>query len=319
MRLVRATPAMRAMPATPPTRPTRRPGRGVTLGGVVLAAALSSAPAPTRSDVRPWTPPAISSTRFESHAAFDPRTGDLYFVRSAQDFSGWRILVARCGPRGWAAPIDPPFAGPGLEADPFFADDGRSLYFISTRSTGATTSQALDIWRVERDATGTWGAPTRLPAPVNSDAAEWFPRPARDGWLYFGSARPGGFGQTDIWRARDEAGRNGAGHWRVENLGPSINTPGHEYEPMPSPDGERLIVAAQDGFYEARRRGDGWSPRIRLGPAINVNGTEIGPLFSPSGRSLLFARDSGGPLSGEFLVWRRGAAEDWPPSCPPRR
>jgi Tol biopolymer transport system component len=310
----------------------------VILAGVALAAALSSASAPVAEDVRPWTVPGISSERFESHPAFDPRTGDLYFVRSAKDFSGWRILVARCGPRGWTTPVEPPFAGPGLEADPFFAADGRSLYFISTRGTGGTTSEALDIWRVERDAAGTWGSPRRLPAPVNSDQAEWFPRPARDGWLYFGSARPGGLGQTDIWRARDgargnEVSRNEAGHgeasrgeaspavagrWRIENLGPSINTPGHEYEPLPSPDGTRLIVAAEEGFHEARRRGNGWAPRVRLGPAINVNGSEIGPLFSPSGRSLLFARDFGAPRSGEFVLWRRGAAEAWPPSCPPR-
>jgi hypothetical protein len=153
-----------------------------------------------------------------------------------------------------------------------------------------------------------------LPEPVNSAAAEWFPRPSRDGWLYFGSGRAGGLGRTDIWRGRERSGR-----WQVENLGPSINTAADEYEPMPSPDGTRLIVAAADGFYDARRSGDGWTPRVRLGPAINVNGTEIGPLFSPSGRSLLFARDSGGPLSGEFVLWRLAPGDDWPPACPPRR
>ena len=41
-----------------------------------------------------WAPENISSAQFESHPAFDPRTGDLYFVRSAPDFSGWRIYVA---------------------------------------------------------------------------------------------------------------------------------------------------------------------------------------------------------------------------------
>jgi hypothetical protein len=287
--------------------------RAVMIGGAVLAAATLAAQAPGGADVRPWTPAGISSDRFESHAAFDPRTGDLYFVRSARDFSGWRILMSACGPHGWTTPVPPPFAGPGLEADPFFSADGRTLYFISTRATGATTSAALDIWRVDRDAAGTWAAPRRLPEPVNSGAAEWFPRPAADGWLYFGSGRAGGLGQTDIWRARERSGR-----WEVENLGPSVNTAGHEYEPMLSPDGTRLIVATADGFYESRRSGDGWAPRVRLGPAINVNGTEIGPLFSPSGRSLLFARDSGGPLSGEFVVWRLAAEDGWPPSCPPR-
>jgi hypothetical protein len=262
--------------------------------------------------VQPWTPAGISSERFESHAAYDPIAGDLYFVRSAPDFSGWRILVSRCGPSGWAAPVDAPFAAPGLEADPYFADGGRRLYFISTRASGALRSQALDIWMVDRDGRGAWGTPVRLPEPVNSPGPEWFPRPAADGWRYFGSARRGGLGGHDIWRARE-----GSGGWTVENLGPNVNSAAQEYEAMPSPDGTRLIVATSDGLYDVPRQGDGWGPRVRLGPALNVNNSEIGPLFSPSGRSLLFARDTGGPLSGEFVIWRLdGRDEAWPPACP---
>ena len=135
------------------------PRGALMIGGALLAAAALAAQAPGDSDVRPWTPAGISSDRFESHAAFDPRTRDLYFVRSARDFSGWRILMSTCGAHGWTPPVPPPFAGPGLEADPFFSADGRTLYFISTRATGASTSTALDIWRVDRDAAGTWAAP----------------------------------------------------------------------------------------------------------------------------------------------------------------
>ena len=155
--------------------------RAVMIGGALLAAAALAAQAPGVPDVQPWTPTGISSDRFESHAAFDPRTGDLYFVRSARDFTGWRILTSACGVHGWTTPVPPPFAGPGLEADPVFSADGRALYFISTRATGASTSTALDIWRVDRDAAGTWAAPHRLPEPDNYGAAEWFPRQSTHG------------------------------------------------------------------------------------------------------------------------------------------
>ncbi len=107
--------------------------------------------------VEPWQPKGISSAQFESHPAFDPVTGDFYFVRSAPDFAGWRILVSHCGPRGWSAPRAPPFAGDGVEADPFFTNEGRTLYFISTRSTDGVHRSDLDIWRVDRDADGTVG------------------------------------------------------------------------------------------------------------------------------------------------------------------
>jgi hypothetical protein len=272
----------------------------------MLLAAVATAPA-----VEAWTPPAISSDQFESHAAFDPRTGDLWFVRSKPDFTGWRLKLSHCTATGWSAPEDPPFPGDGVEADPWFEPDGRTLWFISSRSTDGLSDRGTDIWKVERDATGRWGTPQRLPAPVNSPAYEWFPHLGRDGWLYFGSGQPGGLGRTDIWRAHQVKGG-----WKAENLGPNINTAGDEYEPLPSPDGKRLIVQAGDSYFESRRTADGWGPKVKLGPEVNVNGTEIGATFSPSGRSMLFARDGRDGRSGEFLVWRTGEPEAWPPKCP---
>ena len=278
---------------------------------------LGAAPGPSSVTptllVEPWQPQGISSAQFESHPAFDPVTGDFYFVRSAPDFTGWRILVSHCGKHGWSEPQPPPFAGDGVEADPFFTNEGRTLYFISTRSTDGIHRSDLDIWRVDRDADGKWEEPMRLPEPVNSSAQEWFPRPGPGGWLYFGSGRPGGLGRTDIWRAKQDD----AGKWIVENAGPALNSPADEYEPLPSPDGRKMILMAIDGLYESDREGDSWAPRRKLDPPVNVNGTEVGALFSPSGRSLLFARDSKGALSGELFVWRiEGREEDWPPQCP---
>ena len=261
--------------------------------------------------VERWTPKGISSELFESHAAFDPKSGELYFVRSSKSFSGWRILTAHCEAHGWSVPHDAPFAGKGVEADPYFTPDGHSVYFISTRATGSNQSKDLDIWKSDRSSEGSWAPPVRLPAPVNSSQAEWFPRPGPDGWLYFGSDRPGGLGKNDIWRAKETAGS-----WTVENLGPAINTAGNEYEPLPSPDGTMLILNADGGMFVSNAAGGRWADRKLLGPAINVNGSEIGASFSPSGRSLMFARDIGEPLSGEFFIWRLAGHESWPPACP---
>ena len=57
----------------------------------VCASAYARAPA-----ITPWAPRRISTPQFESHAAFDPRNGDLYFVRSSPKFEGWRIFVSQC-------------------------------------------------------------------------------------------------------------------------------------------------------------------------------------------------------------------------------
>jgi hypothetical protein len=58
---------------------------------VLFALALGAAPS---TSVRQWRPAHISSEQFESHPAFDPRNGDLYFVRSSPQFKGWRLTAA---------------------------------------------------------------------------------------------------------------------------------------------------------------------------------------------------------------------------------
>lgn len=262
-----------------------------------------------------WTPAVVSSALFESHPAFDPKSRDLWFVRSAPDFSGWKLFVSHCGKDGWSAPAPPPFAGDGLEADPWFTPDGRTLYFISSRSTDGQHHDDLDLWKISRDAQGAWAEPQRLPEPLNSRAQEWFPRIAADGWLWFGSGRAGGLGKTDIWRAKETS----PGHWDVENAGPAINTAGDEYEAEMSRDGRRLWINASDGFYESRFDGRAWSARVKLPAEIDANGSEVGALMSPSGHTVLFARDTKAPDSGELFRWTDGNAERWPPVCGPAR
>ena len=276
---------------------------GSAIGDILVAATVAAAPVV-------WSVPPISSDQFESHPAFDPWTGDLWFVRSTPEFSGWRIKVSHCAKTGWTTPVDAPIAGDGVEADPWFTRDGRTLWFISTRSTDGVSRKNLDIWRVSRGTDGKWGKRQRLPEPVNSTGQEWFPRLGPDGWLYFGSDRPGGFGKTDIWRAWQD----GSGKWIVENAGPALNTAGHEYEPLPSPDGKWMLLSGADGYYRSERTRSGWSPRVRLGPEINANGSEIGAAFSPSGNSWLFARDVKDGRSGELLLV--GEREGWPQPCP---
>jgi hypothetical protein len=305
-------------------RALHRTGWALAVCGVFAAAADGRAVAAQIADdgrVEAWTPEGIASPAFESHAAFDPLSGDFYFVRSSPSFEGWRILVSHCTLRGWSPPEPPAFADTRdgvVEADPWFTPDGRSLYFISTRGSAAKAPGDLDLWRIDRQLDGGWGTPERLPEPLNSPAREWFPRAAVDGWLYFGSNREGGLGRTDIWRARREgAGAPGSQGWRVENAGPELNTEGDEYEPLVAPDGSSMILMASDGLHRADRSAAGWAARRRLGAAINPDDSAIGAVWSPSGRTLLFSRDTKAPRSGEFFVARFGdGAEDWPPSCP---
>ena len=282
----------------------------LTAAALLISSCVPAPPPPPSAwQVAPWQPQPIASAAFESHPAFDRRDDALYFVRSTPAFSVWRLMMSECRAGRWTEPRAPSFAGDGVEADPFLSPDGATFWFISSRSEGGARQSELDIWRVSRRRGGGWGAPERLPEPLNSAGNEWFPRPAADGWLYFGSDRPGGLGGTDIYRAREERGR-----WRVEPLGPGVNRPGEEYEAEISPDGRLMVLMADGDLFLVRRDGDRWAARERLGPEINTPALEVGPTFSPSGRSLLFARDTGAGASGELML-AAGVPEDWPRRC----
>jgi hypothetical protein len=286
------------------------PKRALLSVALLLPAAMA-APAPGPGDgptPTPWQPASISSAQFESHAAFNPLNNDLYFVRSSPKFSGWKIVRSRCTARGWAAPEPAPFSGEGVEADPFFAANGRRLYFISSRKDPPLKmSEDLDIWYVEQSRDGNWGKPVRMPAPINSPGEEWFPRLAGS-QLFFGSGRDGGLGQTDIYSATQK-GRG----WEVRNLGGSVSTAGDEYEFEPSPNGAFAILMADGSLFRVDRRGGGWGPRnpVRTG----IPGFHVGAKLSPSGRTLLFAARQGA-LSGEFLkLPLSNKPENWPSAC----
>ncbi|WP_447763025.1 hypothetical protein [Sphingopyxis panaciterrae] len=282
---------------------------------ILLALAVTSLSAGAVSDtslsVTPWKIDGVSSPMWESHPAIDPRTGDLWFVRSDIRFSGWRLYVARCAKGRWTAAVPAPIAAPGLEADPWFSPDGNTLWFISTRATHSHASRDMDIWRAQRAGKTGWSAPEHLPAPVNSDAAEWFPRPASDGWLYFGSGRPGGLGGEDIWRARQAP----SGEWVVENAGAGLNGAGSDYEFLPAPSGEWAILAADDGLFRAVRTADGWQRTGKFSAEINANHTEIGAMMAPDESGFAFSRDAGAGASGELFVAHLTPARDWPPHC----
>lgn len=97
-----------------------------------LLAALALAPLSGR--VEPWTPAGVSSPMFESHPAFDPWNGDLYFVRSGS------TMIVQAGdsyyqtwPKGagWTprVKLGLEINANGSEIGALFSPSGKSLMF----------------------------------------------------------------------------------------------------------------------------------------------------------------------------------------------
>jgi Tol biopolymer transport system component len=282
---------------------------------VVLATcAMHARAAPTGAQPLHWTPAGLSTDQYESSPTFTRDGREMYFFRASRQFGDYRLMQAECRDGHWSAPVEPAFSAPrpALESDPALDEDGRRLYFVSNR--GAADPDNLDIWVVERDKDRAWGAPRRLPEPVNSPASELLPRPQPDGRLLFGSSRAGGHGQGDIHIATPKPG----GQWHVENIGPPVSSAANEYEAEMSRDGRVLVVVADRGdrshLYVYDRHGAAWRERGRVAARDDV--FQVGPLLSPDGRRLVFAQ-ADGDRSGElFLVdLVPGAARDWPPAC----
>lgn len=284
----------------------------------LLAGAVLTAPAHVTADRLPepelWTPPVLSTTGYESTPTFSPDGRELIYMASDPAFAQWRLQMVRCEGGRWTVPQPPAFAAPRpvAEADPGYTPDGRGLYFVSARHDPA--NQDLDIWFVVRRADGEWAEPERLPAPVNSPHAELLPRMDRAGNLYFGSSRPGGHGQGDIYVAT----RKAAGTWQVRNVGPPVSTAANDYEAEISADGRTLVLVSDRGdrshLYRFERAGAGWREIGRVPADMSV--FQVGPLLSPDARALLFAQ-AHPARSGEIYRIALGTrtAVAWPKPC----
>jgi Tol biopolymer transport system component len=268
------------------------------------------------ADAVRWTPPALASDQYEASPTFSPDGREVFFFRGDRTFSHYRLFHSRCANGRWSAPVQPEFSAPTRfdEADPAFSQDGRQLYFVSSREDPRPQDEAdLDIWMVERDAQGRWGKPVLLPEPVNSPGAELLPRPQPDGSLVFGSDRAGGLGGNDIYVARQTTDG-----WRVENAGPQVNTKFNEYEAEVSRDGKLMIVVADRGdrshLYPYRLENGNWVAQPRIVPKREV--FQVGPLLSPNADRLLFAQ-ADGARSGEVFLLDLVPDPDrsWPPAC----
>jgi hypothetical protein len=231
-----------------------------------------------------FAPGVISTGGFETHPAFAPDGRAVYFVKSTPGFTSWTICVSRLVNGKWAAPEVAPFSGQYSDADPFITADGAHLYFISTRPLEpGGAAKDLDIWVMDRSATG-WGAPRRLPEPVNSSASEWFPTIAANGTIYFGSDRPGGQGRNDLYRARLTQGQ-----YASENLGAAVNSATNEFEPLIAPDESFLIfmgggrAGGRGGtdLWVTYNQSGTWTAPVGLGDGVNSPASEYSPAFSP--------------------------------------
>jgi hypothetical protein len=257
-----------------------------------------------------FAPGFVSTGLSEINSVFSPDGGEFYF--SVDVGPRFALFESRRTEAGWTTPEVLPFSRHHSAVDVAIDATGRRMFFCSNRPRvgGLHPEEDYDIWWTAREAGGPWGEPRRLPEPINSEHNEFFPSLSDDGTLYFSSAREGGLGGSDIYRARWIDG----GFEAPENLGPVINTAGNDGEPAIARDRSHIVFFSsgharepdEGRLYVSFRDGEVWSWPVNLGPLIDRS--DHSPTLSPDGRYLFFTgtrtpHDRGSPIGsyGDLL------------------
>lgn len=204
------------------------------------------------------------------------------------------------------------------DAAPSVSEDGKLLFFFSTRTGGFGGADVYVSHRVSTGADGdVWGDPVNLGPDVNTAGAEqgtYYVKVAGEGngSLYFNRIGPSG--STDIFKVF------------VSNdgmpLGPAVVVPelsdpvGSDQKVSVRADGHELFFASNrsDGFgnfdiYRLTRQSisDPWSAPQHLDAPINGPDVDSQPSLSRDGRTLIFTsiRPGGYGLQDLWMTTRR--------------
>ena len=239
--------------------------------------------------------PGIISTleKPEMCAAFTADGVEFYF--NAQYKGRWTIFLTREINGQWTKPKPMSFTAGFTDRDFTMSPDGHKIYFGSNRprEKNEESLRSLDIYMTEQSESAQWSDPKNIGMVVNSDLGENYPSVARNGNLYFFSAREDSIGGCDIYISRYIEER----YFPPENLGNAINSTQNDWDSSIAPDESYLIFSSQNrddtlggqDLYISFRKEDGsWTIARNMGPSINSTAGEICPSVSLDGQYLFF-------------------------------
>lgn len=182
------------------------------------------------------------------------------------------------------------------EANLAFSRDGKELVFARSNDGSRRGPKSVDLFH-SKYVNGAWTDPEPLPLndPLVDDVAPSFSPDGKS--LYFASARAGGQGGLDIYRATKDA----SGKWaRVTNMGKEINTAGEESFPFVSEDGK--LYFSSDGhpglgsldLFVAERGSDKKITIKNLGTPVNSTSDDFGILWINEAEGYFSSNREGG-------------------------
>ncbi|WNB17392.1 OmpA family protein [Marivirga arenosa] len=157
----------------------------------------------------------------EGSIAIGPRGRTMIFARGntgkRKGQNDVNLYITRYRSGQWSEPelmrINDPNA---WNSTPAFSEDGRTLYFSSTREGGFG---GVDLYSATVNSRGQWGNVRNLGDRINTPGDEMFPSTSQDGKLYFSSNGHPGLGKLDIFVAERKGGKI-----TISHLGKPMNS-----------------------------------------------------------------------------------------------
>ncbi len=169
--------------------------------------------------------PPVNTEGNEGAASFTPDGQFVFFTACSRrgGYGDCDIYVSRLDGKTWSKPrnLGPLINTPAWESQPCISNDGRTLYFASSRKGG---QGGQDIWKANY-VNGSWSEPVNLGPEINSPGNEVSPFLHADGkTLYFSSSGHLGYGGLDLFMSK----KTPEGWTPPENLGNPLNTSADE-------------------------------------------------------------------------------------------
>jgi outer membrane protein OmpA-like peptidoglycan-associated protein len=220
---------------------------------------------------------------------------DLYFVPFKNN--GSEVTYGR--PEKFSKDINSKYHDASVSFD---KGQGTMLFTRNNYANGKAAADdegvmKLKIYSVTKKGDKTWNDETTL--PFNSDEYSCaHPTLTDDGTkLYFASDMPGGFGGMDLYVSEIEGGKYGP----PTNLGPGINTEGHEVFPFIHKSGRlyfasdgHLGLGGMDILYVDPKDGGLWSSPENPGAPVNSKDDDFAISLNEEGTTGFFSSDRTG-------------------------
>lgn len=188
------------------------------------------------------------------------------------------------------------------DGTPCISSDYSTLYYTRCKKG---KNQQLGCQILEATASGDgWSDPKVLLESLGDSVSNAHPAISPDGMtLYFVSDMPGGLGENDIWKVRNEGGS-----WSDPvNLGEEINTPGNELYPFVHPDGtlyfssdSRVGLGGLDIFKATLDETGSWILE-NMKPPINSPEDDFGIIFESEAERGFFSSSRKGRGNDEIF------------------